>query len=597
MPETDPSSSAIAPQAAPAAIASPAGVVRSWLLLALTLIACLPALLIDLGSRVTTQSMESKALVSAQEMWLKRHEGVADACLVTTNDGILRVEKPPMLAWLNLLAWSDLSPEAAPPTLLIWRARLVTVALGLVMLASLFWLGNTLGGLRLAGIATIAVGSMFFFQRQCRWAQYDMHFSAWVTLAVAAAGWAVLPGSAGGRGRRVFGWTICSLATAMAIMSKNPLGGLLVAMPVAGMIILRPREPGGSIRPHVEGLIAALAAACLITAPWYIYVIMHYSEAAGVVGAEFIQRRQEFVPPWYYVGLVVLVAPWSAWMICGLVQPFVAGNRDRRRVLLVPWIWFAALFIFFSIPAAKQQRYIIPALPAVGLMIAHLMLEYDEKTRRGMPDRFGMALGHAIWAAAALVSLVMAPFVLSQDWLTKTLPTLFPSPVIVPPEWPLAAAAGAALVIVAAAGWHWHAHGRPLRSAAFLAVWSIVLMTAAWHLYAEAPSKVVAYKREAERIAAKVGDSPLRSLRVTSFERNSYRMNEEFRLYFGRLIRHVTPEELAELPTQATRPVYVLAKPKQDAAILRDAGYSMVDDHVLVANDDIQTLWMHPGTR
>src|SRR5688572_4939857 len=74
----------------------------------------LPALLIDLGRLAPRSWMEGIALLSSRETWKRQHAGESHAWLTPTVNGSPRLRKPPMLIWLNMLAWSDLDPATAP---------------------------------------------------------------------------------------------------------------------------------------------------------------------------------------------------------------------------------------------------------------------------------------------------------------------------------------------------------------------------------------------------------------------------------------------------------------------------------------------------
>src|SRR4051794_31430667 len=99
-------------------------------LLLLVLLASLPPLLIDLGERDCTQTMEMLSLLSSQETWL-RQQGWVDiprdpnAWLMPTKMGEPRYVKPPMVVWLNMLAATGLRPETSTADAFMLRARYV----------------------------------------------------------------------------------------------------------------------------------------------------------------------------------------------------------------------------------------------------------------------------------------------------------------------------------------------------------------------------------------------------------------------------------------------------------------------------------------
>src|SRR5687768_14393262 len=82
-----------------------------WALL-VTLMACLPPLMIALGDRLVISPAEQSALASAQETWLRSvsgsSTGATGSALVAFDDGLPRLDKPPMFAWMNIIAWTGL---------------------------------------------------------------------------------------------------------------------------------------------------------------------------------------------------------------------------------------------------------------------------------------------------------------------------------------------------------------------------------------------------------------------------------------------------------------------------------------------------------
>jgi 4-amino-4-deoxy-L-arabinose transferase-like glycosyltransferase len=590
--------------------------VLAWLALLLTLAACLPSLLIDLGGRDTTHTMENVTVVVAQESWLRWHDGDWSVWLVPSHDWKPRLKKPPMVTWMHFLAWADLDPAQAEPDLLLYRARLLAVAMGLIMLAAIFWMGMTLGDLRLAIIATLVAGSMFLFQRQARTSSYDIHFVAWATLSVAAALWAMNPrGGEVSRARLIVGWLIAGLAMAASTMSKNPLAVVIVALPVGGAVVLLP----GRRKAAVLGLLAAVAITAVIVTPWYVYVAEKYSTAEEKLVREFTQPRGEDAQAfYYYVCILALLMPWTLWLISGLIHPFVKAARGRRRLLLVAWLWFVLILVLFSIPAAKQQRYILPIVPAAALLVARVWRDHDVMARRGERDHSAGGLIRAHWIMLLVASLLFGLFLTLQeptieavaDWHRRTAARLaeeghtsgplwewvsgddYPTePVVGPVPWPWAAVYTVVLVGLTVAGLRVHLRFKPMPAAVISAIWGLFLFSVIWHYYALAPSAVHPVRAPARELAHRVGDAPLRSLRVTDHDKYRQMLNEEFRFYYGRLIPHVWPENLDDYLAQPDEVVYVLSKDgSKYRRIMSEAGLTD-EGPVQIDTDRFYRLW------
>ena len=120
---------------------------RTWSSLALVLALCAPPLCVRVGEPAPVRIMESLSFLTSQETWLRLHQGESSAWRMPSWNGAPRVQKPPMLVWMNLLAWSGLEPDTAGVDRLTHRARAVAVGFALLALAATYGAGMTLGGL------------------------------------------------------------------------------------------------------------------------------------------------------------------------------------------------------------------------------------------------------------------------------------------------------------------------------------------------------------------------------------------------------------------------------------------------------------------
>lgn len=564
----------------------------SLALLLLVLLICLPPLLVRLGERDSTHTMEQIALLSSQDTWLRQRgyldvERDPNAWLMPTRNGSPRVTKPPLLVWLNLLAWSNLAPEAASVDTLTYRARLVSVGMALLLVASVFWAGLTLGDRKLAFLSALVAGTMLVLQRQAHTASYDIHFAAWAALAVAATLWAMRPFAAAPAVRRAFvGYLIAGVALGAAWMTKGPLALVVTLVPLIAIIaVVRNRW-----RRNLLGLMGVALLAAALVAPWYIYALNHFAQAKDVWAREFLAERDEFQPPWYYLALVALVAPWCVWLIAGVVMPFAGFTGRVRRRLLIPWLWFAGIFVVFSIPGAKQQRYILPILPAAALLIGqvwwyhhHLALRHEKEPRVDL-----LRLPH--WVALISVSVLIGPFMLAQPWLVEQgwleeQPLGPISTGVVAVFWPM-------LLALSTAGALVHYHWKPLSAGVISGLWAAAFLTLIWAGYANAPAGRHPIRPEAERINAIVGSAPLHYLRIPT---SDGLLNEEFLLYAKRIAPTLVPRDLQNFTAKLTQPTYLVARDAEPhTRALAAAGWTAVEAGEFMQDKDLPSrLWKY----
>lgn len=491
--------------------------------LAVILLLCLPPLLVGLGRRDATHTMERVALVTSQETWLRQHAApgstAADALawLIPTFNGTPRVTKPPMIVWLNLLAWTGLYPASATADDLVFRARLLTVAASMLALVATFWIGHTLGGPRLAATAALVMGTTIFFQKQARTASYDMHLVAWATLAIAAGLWATTHDDTR---RRALGWALGGIALAVAWLIKGPLAVLVTLLPLsAAMVVLRRREG-----MRLFGLAAMLLLAAALALPWFVYAYLHTPGAMDIWLGEYEAQRDSFQPPWYYLGLFGLVVPWTLWLLAGLTLPFLRARGELRQRILVPCLWFAALFALFSIPGAKQQRYILPILPAASLVVAWLWEYHQRLSDAGEADDGIDLLRIPQWVALVLASVALPV-------------TLIVGGQPVPAA--AAIAVGVALLAITAIGARLHWQWRPAAAALAIGVWASLATTLWWTAYSHADSGRLPTRAELVRI------EPLlvgRSLGYCNDGDKEIRPDVPFLLYSQQIVPLTTPD-------------------------------------------------------
>lgn len=535
---------------------------RTGLLVALVvLVVAAPPVVVSLSVRDTTHTMENIALLAAQETWLRQHNQVigvpgalndvtpvgGDAWKMPTRNGEPRVTKPPLFTWLTLASWVGLEPSSTSMESLQWRARMVSVVLAMMMLGAVFWLGVGLGDWKLGALAAVMLGTMWLFEKQTRYASYDIHMVAWVTLAMAAAIWAVRPlGPRPGRLSQAFFWVFAGVALGAAWLTKGPLAVVVTLLPLWAMAPLLGRRWWRMI----VGSLVMLAVAAVVILPWHWYAIELYPRTWHIWFVEAKAKRDEFQPPWYYLALVALVLPWTLWVVAGLLQPFITARGERRRQLLYAFVWFAVVFVFFSIPGAKQQRYILPILPAAALLAAQVWRMHEDLAVHGRRDPGVELLRLPHWIGVFVVSAIFAPLMIVQSygvewgWFDKML--------IGPMPWWLAAPGGLLLAAIALYGAKLHYQWKPLRAAVVMAAWMTVLMTLIWHAYSYNPSGVHPIRAQVEGLAKMMGDNPLIWVAIEGSDAPKEGVNEEFLIYTRRFVKEVwidpdTPDGYAAL--------------------------------------------------
>lgn len=376
----------------------------AWRLLLLTA----PLLLAGINAADCEYHMEVMTLASSQETWLRARQD-PDAWLIPSWNGAPRVNKPPLTVWLHLLVWHDLDPARASVDRLVLRARLLAATLGILAVFAIWGIGSILNSARFGWLAAAITGTSLVFLRNVRIATYDAYLLSFSTFAVAAALFAIRPrGPPAGIVPTTVGWIISGFFMAAAYLTKGPIALVMTLIPLALIVVYSRNRPRNAL-----GLAGASLLAAALTAPWYLYVLHEVPDAARIMSGEYRATRSEFQPPWYYLGLIGLVAPWSVWLLAFWVEAARKRIDWRDPAIRVAGIWFLTIFILVSIPAAKQQRYIIPILPAAGLLMAALLSGIGSRDRGAWIAALARIHGWTL----IIVSVLLGVFALAHPWL------------------------------------------------------------------------------------------------------------------------------------------------------------------------------------
>lgn len=507
------------------------------------LLLCLVPLVWKAGVPDSTFHMEVMSLMPSQETWLRSHEGDVHAWIVPSWNGRPRLNKPPLLVWLNLLAWHGMDPERAAVDDLIRRARLLSAGLAGLGLASVYAMGRLLGGPSMAWRAALVTGTTFFFIRQGRLASYDTHLFAWVTASVALI-WIAL--NKAGRSARppAAAWAVALLAGAAlgsAVLTKGPIAFLFVLVP-AGAILWTLDPPR---KPCVMLVLFASAAALALAFPWYAYLLRQFPGAGQVLLGEFRQARQHAQFPLYYLMLLALVFPWT-FALAGALGALFSGpfRKTLARKEWIPSVWLLAVLLAMSLPEAKRERYIFPVLPAAGLIAAQGWGWLEERTRNGIaPAGWQRILLSAHFAVLLGCSAAIAVFPAAQGALLQW--GLWKEPELPDLGWTTSLVAGfllSSLTLWALLGAR---AGRYGRAFALSGVWMALASTLVLNFYVHSHHGRYAARSAAEKTARLSQEARLFWLCLDP--KSDREPDQKFLLYSRRIIPRIRPDELRAL--------------------------------------------------
>lgn len=274
-------------------------------------------------------------------------------------DGEL-ARKPPLYYWLAA------GLQAALPGREELLLRLPSAVLGTAGVLATWAAARTAIGSAAGLPAALVLASSFEWTRAATQARVDMALAA--PLAGVLAGWMCLLSGASGR-RRALLLAGVTAALAAAVLAKGPVGLILPGLAVAGLAAVC-RDPG--VLRRVAAL-PTLAVAAALAALWYGAAFAEHGRAfLEVVAREnwlrFVDAEDSgtghggkgvlYLPA---VGLLGLL-PWVP------VLP-LAFRRPHTPATMLAAVWAIAVVGFFALADAQRSVYLLPAFPAVAVLI------------------------------------------------------------------------------------------------------------------------------------------------------------------------------------------------------------------------------------
>jgi 4-amino-4-deoxy-L-arabinose transferase-like glycosyltransferase len=320
-------------------------------------------------------------------------------------NGEVTTDKPPLFFWLIAL----FSLPLGSVTSFTSRLPSALAAVGTVVLT--MRLGRRFYSPRTATLAGAVLVTTYMFWAKARTSQIDslLCLLVWVALSAFEA---FRAGEASGRRAGLLFW----LASALAVLAKGPVG-LMLPLGIALTTLAVDRNLGRWRRfapasgPMLFAMIIGLWMVLATVGGNGEYSVWHAFQEHVIDRAVTGLHHEQ--PPWYYLMVLPLnLLPWTCLVPGALVRTW------RRRQAADRFLLVAAFFVvvFFSIPTEKRGLYVLPAFPALALMIGELLrtacgwIGPNEKSPVRVDRRWVTAGQGVIGGLVAMVGLLLPVF-------------------------------------------------------------------------------------------------------------------------------------------------------------------------------------------
>jgi len=298
-----------------------------------------------------------------------------------------------------------------------FAARFPSALSALIGVLAIYFLGRRMFGDRAGLLSGVVLASSPLYYGLGRIVIFDMMLTAFITLTLLffllgfteQEGW-----------RKKLFYLLSWAAMALAVLTKGPIGAVFPLGIIGIFLVLT-----GNLRRigEMEPVLGPLVFLAL-AAPWYVLVSLknpeypYYFFIAEHLLRYTTTKFHRVKPFWYYVPLVVVgLLPWIFFLPSAFTR-FLQKKwkeRDRETVnLLLPVIWAAIIFLFFSFSKAKMPAYILPLFPAAALLMGKYWDDY-------LSERVNGAYVKAPLVVLIGLSLLLGGALLFSDGLVRVI--------------------------------------------------------------------------------------------------------------------------------------------------------------------------------
>ncbi len=298
--------------------------------------------------------------------------------ITPTYNGVNRYDKPIFFYWLMAASYKVFGINE-------FAARFPSALSGILLCVSLFLFAVQFGSAERAFYASVSFLISVYFFMYSHAAVTDMVLSLFITLSLFSFFLSL-------KKNRLFIYGFY-LFSAFAFLTKG-LIGIVFPFGIAILYLLATERIRGLRKVfHFKASLLFIVLAL----PWYaaeymingnefvqqFFIKHHFARYAGVISGHK-------GPIYYYIPVILAgLFPWIAFLPAGIIAVAVKiksrrADKDIRTVHDDPGlfllIWFGFIFLFFSFSTTKLPNYILPAIPAVSMLISMGMCREEDSS-------------------------------------------------------------------------------------------------------------------------------------------------------------------------------------------------------------------------
>jgi 4-amino-4-deoxy-L-arabinose transferase-like glycosyltransferase len=297
-------------------------------------------------------------------------------------------EKPPLFYWAVAVSYKIFGISE-------WSFRFPNALSAFLCIVILYFALRRRFPEEVAFISSVVLLSSFGFFAMARIVTLDMFFTLWLFCALI---------SFIGYYKERKGWflSLFYVALGLATLTKGPVCVILAGITIIIFLVTEKNLPFLRDLKPLRGI--AIYAA--ITLPWIIAMALREKEFLYFFFIDqhvlrfFTSKHKRSGPVYYFLPVLFAgLLPWSVLIPRSIVS---AWENSELRLFA---IWTFVVFVFFSLSGSKLPPYILPAFPALSILIGHLFYSYWRDPIKQKTEIVTCLVIFAVFALSALLPL------------------------------------------------------------------------------------------------------------------------------------------------------------------------------------------------
>lgn len=236
----------------------------------------------------------------------------------------------------------------------------------------------------------------------------DMIFSIFILFSLVSFYWGYSRND-----RKGLGIVLFFIFSALAVLTKGPLGFLIPSLIVLMFLFLR-KDTGFLLCTYS---LWGLGIFIVVASPWYIFMISRYGASFTHEFfyndhiRRFLAAEHAGNDTWYFYpfSMIGCMFPWSLYVLAALIVFARRLRRERSAFNIFLLSWIAVVFIIFQSAHSKLVSYVFPAFPALAVIAGDYLFDAASSKNRNRTFHILSIFMAAVLFAIPVAAIFLVP--------------------------------------------------------------------------------------------------------------------------------------------------------------------------------------------